>query len=77
VALEGVKAIVHPSFRGSILARTNLGGHPTSVAPCGFGEDAQPYSISFTENLFGVGDVLTKAMLWQRATDYHRRHPKL
>ena len=77
VALAGVKAIVHPSFAGSILAMTNLSGHPTFVAPCGFGEDGLPYSISFTGRLFGDADVLALAMAWQRSTDYHRRHPKL
>ena len=76
-ALAPVKAIVHPSFAGSLLAMTNLSGHPTFVAPCGFGEDGKPYSISFTGRLFGDADVLALAMGWQRATDYHLRHPKL
>jgi Asp-tRNA(Asn)/Glu-tRNA(Gln) amidotransferase A subunit family amidase len=76
-ALAGVKAIVHPSFAGSILGMTNLSGHPTFVAPCGFGDDGKPYSISFTGRLFGDADVLALAMAWQRATDYHLRHPKL
>ncbi len=76
-ALAGVKALVYPSFFGSLVAATNLSGQPTFVAPCGFNDDGTPYSISFTGKLFGDGDVLTVAMLWQRATDYHERHPKL
>lgn len=76
-ALAGVKAIVHPSFAGSILAMTNLSGHPTFVAPCGFDEDGMPYSISFTSKLFGESDILALAVAWQRSTDYHRRHPKM
>jgi Asp-tRNA(Asn)/Glu-tRNA(Gln) amidotransferase A subunit family amidase len=75
--LAGIKAIVHPSFAGSLLAMTNLSGHPTLVAPCGFGDDGKPYSISFTGRLFGEGEVLALAMAWQRSTDYHLRHPKL
>jgi len=74
---SGVRAIVHPSFAGSILAMTNLSGHPTFVAPCGFAADGTPYSVSFMGKLFGDADVLSLAMAWQTATDYHRRHPKL
>jgi Asp-tRNA(Asn)/Glu-tRNA(Gln) amidotransferase A subunit family amidase len=76
-ALAPVKAIVHPSFAGSILGMTNLSGHPTFVAPCGFEKDGTPYSISFTGRLFGDADVLALAKAWQASTDYHRRHPKL
>ncbi len=76
-ALRDVKALVHPSFAGSILGATNLSGHPTFVAPCGFREDGTPFSISFTGKLFGEGELLALAIAWQDATDYHRRHPKL
>ena len=76
-ALAGLKAIVHPSFAGSILALTNLTGHPTFVAPCGFREDGTPFSISFTGKLFGDAEILALAGAWQRTTDHHRRHPDL
>jgi Asp-tRNA(Asn)/Glu-tRNA(Gln) amidotransferase A subunit family amidase len=76
-ALAGVKAIVHPSFAGSILAMTNLSGHPTFVAPCGFREDGTPFSISFTGRLFGESELLAIAMAWQGVTDHHLKHPKL
>ena len=56
---------------------TNLTGNPTFVAPCGFGDDGKPYSISFTGKLYGDADVLALAMAWQSATHYHERHPKL
>jgi Asp-tRNA(Asn)/Glu-tRNA(Gln) amidotransferase A subunit family amidase len=72
-----VEVLVHPSFAGSILAMTNLSGHPTLVAPCGFREDGTPYSISFTGPLFGEAEVIALGLAWQRATDYHERHPKL
>lgn len=76
-ALSGVKAIVHPSFAGNLLAMTNLSGHPTFVAPCGFDQEGKPYSISFTGPLFGDAEVLALAAAWQRSTKYHERHPKL
>jgi Asp-tRNA(Asn)/Glu-tRNA(Gln) amidotransferase A subunit family amidase len=73
--LSTVKAIVHPSFAGQILAATNLSGHPTFVAPCGFSEDGLPFSISFTTRLYGESELMALAIAWQEATDYHRRHP--
>ena len=75
--LAGVQAIVHPSFAGSILAMTNLSGHPTFVAPCGFDEQGRPYSISFTGRLFGDADVLALVKAWQAETEHEDRHPKL
>jgi Asp-tRNA(Asn)/Glu-tRNA(Gln) amidotransferase A subunit family amidase len=76
-ALADVHALVHPSFALSLLAATNLSGHPTFVAPCGFREDGTPYSISYTGKLFGDADVLALAAAWQAATDHEDRHPDL
>jgi len=76
-ALAGVKAIVYPSFTGSLLAATNLTGEPTFVAPCGFREDGTPFSVSFTARLYRDEDLLALATAWQNATTYHLQHPKL
>jgi Asp-tRNA(Asn)/Glu-tRNA(Gln) amidotransferase A subunit family amidase len=76
-ALEGVRALVHPSFAGGLLSATNLSGHPTFVAPYGFREDGTPTSVSFTAPLFGETDLLMLAVAWQRATEHHLRHPEL
>jgi Asp-tRNA(Asn)/Glu-tRNA(Gln) amidotransferase A subunit family amidase len=75
--LSPLACIVHPSYAGSILAATNLSGHPTFVAPCGFDKDGKPFSVSFTGKLFGEASLLAVAMAWQRSTDYEDRHPKL
>jgi Asp-tRNA(Asn)/Glu-tRNA(Gln) amidotransferase A subunit family amidase len=74
-AMAEVDVLVHPSFAGNILSLTNLTGHPTFVAPCGFRDDGTPFSISFTGRLFGDADVLALARAWQAATDYEDRHP--
>jgi hypothetical protein len=76
-ALAGVRAIVHPSFAGQLLGMTNLSGHPTFVAPCGFDDRGKPYSVSFTGKLFGDAEVLALARAWQAATAYEDRHPEL
>jgi len=76
-ALVPVRAIVYPSFSNSLLATTNLTGHPTFVAPCGFDEQGKPYSISFTGKLFGEGSMMVLAQAWQGRTRYHQKHPEL
>ncbi len=76
-ALAEVDALVHPSYADDILALTNLTGHPTFVAPCGFRDDGTPFSISFTGKLFGETELLALVRAWQSATDHHLRHPDL
>jgi Asp-tRNA(Asn)/Glu-tRNA(Gln) amidotransferase A subunit family amidase len=73
--MKDVVAYVHPSFEGGSLSLTNLTGHPTVVAPCGFKEDGLPFSISFTGRLYDEARLLALAAAWQRGTGYHRRHP--
>jgi Asp-tRNA(Asn)/Glu-tRNA(Gln) amidotransferase A subunit family amidase len=75
-SLAEFDAVVHPSFAGNILSATNLSGHPTFVAPCGFNEDGTPFSISFTAKLFGETKLMEVARKWQAETDYHRAHPE-
>ncbi len=76
-ALAGVEACVHPSFAAGLLTMTNLTGHPTVVAPCGFREDGTPTSVSFTGRLFEDARVLRIVERWQATTDYEDRHPDL
>ena len=76
--LSGVDLFVAPTFGGSSLLLTNLTGHPCVVVPNGFRiSDGTPTSITFTGKLRGEGDVLAVAELFQRATDFHGRRPKL
>jgi Asp-tRNA(Asn)/Glu-tRNA(Gln) amidotransferase A subunit family amidase len=76
-ALASVVALVHPSYAGDVLGATNLTGHPTFVAPCGFEQDGTPYSISFTGRLFGETELMALARAWQASTDHHLQHPDL
>ena len=76
-AIADIRAIVHPSFASGLLTTTNLTGHPTFVAPCGFNDDGTPFSISFTGQLDGETDLLALARAWQSVTDHHAKHPEL
>lgn len=76
--LEGVDLLVAPTFGGDTLLLTNLTGHPCVVVPNGFRlSDGTPTSLTFTGRLFGENDLLAVADLFQRATDFHTRRPKL
>lgn len=76
--LRDVDLIVAPTFGGDALLLTNLTGHPCVVLPNGFRlSDGTPTSLTFTGRLFGENDLLAVADLFQRATDFHTRRPKL
>ena len=76
--LAGVDLFIAPTFGGSSLLLTNLTGHPCVVLPNGFRQaDGTPTSITFTGKLRGENDLLAVADLFQRATDFHVRRPKL
>jgi Asp-tRNA(Asn)/Glu-tRNA(Gln) amidotransferase A subunit family amidase len=73
----GLRALVHPSFAAGLLPATNLSGHPTLVAPCGFDEQGRPYGVCFTGPLFDESSILALADAWQRSTEHDDRHPDL
>jgi len=76
--LAGVDLFVAPTYGGRSLLLTNLTGHPCVVVPNGFRTtDGTPTSVTFTGRLRGEADVLAVADLFQRATDFHVRRPKL
>ena len=76
--LAGVDLFVAPTFGGSSLLLTNLTGHPAVVVPNGFRlSDGTPTSLTFTGRLQGESDLLAVADLFQRATDFHTRRPRL
>jgi Asp-tRNA(Asn)/Glu-tRNA(Gln) amidotransferase A subunit family amidase len=75
--MADLDAYVVPSFGGSNLLATNLTGHPAVVVPDGFRADGTPTSITFQGRLFGEAPLLALAHAYQRATDFHQRHPDL
>ena len=61
----------------SQLVATNLTGHPAVILPHGFREDGTPVSLTFLGKLFRERELLAAAHAYQRATDWHLRHPTL
>lgn len=74
--LQDVDVYISPSF-GQNLYVTNLTGHPCVVLPNGFYPSGRPTSISFMGKLFDEGKVLQVAKVFQDATDFHKKHPKI
>jgi Asp-tRNA(Asn)/Glu-tRNA(Gln) amidotransferase A subunit family amidase len=58
---------------------TNQTGHPAAIVPYGLteGEHSQPRCATIIGNLFADDKILSVAHAYQRATDWHQRHPKL
>lgn len=76
--LGDLRAFVHPSFGGPSLVMENLTGLPAIVLPSSAPvKDGAPRSITFTGRVDREEELVRLADLWQRATGFHRAHPKL
>jgi Asp-tRNA(Asn)/Glu-tRNA(Gln) amidotransferase A subunit family amidase len=75
--MRSVDVIVTPTNGGAQLTATNLTGHPAVILPHGFRADGTPVSLTFLGRLFGEEALLRVAHAYQRATDFHMKHPAL
>jgi Asp-tRNA(Asn)/Glu-tRNA(Gln) amidotransferase A subunit family amidase len=69
-------AFVSPAPGSLSLLITNLTGHPAVCVPCGFPKGL-PQSIMFTGGLYDEGAPLRVALAFEKATQWHTRHPKM
>jgi Asp-tRNA(Asn)/Glu-tRNA(Gln) amidotransferase A subunit family amidase len=58
-------------------AVNNLTGQPSVALPHGFNEKGDPTSLTFVGRVFGEAEMLAVAKLYQDATDWHLRYPRL
>lgn len=75
--MQKVDVYLSPAFGGSNLVLTNLTGHPSVVLPNGFNDDGEPTSITFMGGLFDEATLLAVAKKYQKATEFHKKHPEL
>jgi aspartyl-tRNA(Asn)/glutamyl-tRNA(Gln) amidotransferase subunit A len=61
--------------RGGYSVLGALCGVPQITVPMGFGGRGLPVGLSFTTNRFDEQTALNLAMLFQRETDWHTKHP--
>ena len=76
-ALAGVDAFVAPAGDFHSLGITNLTGHPSLVAPCGFAENQMPRAITFIGHPYDEARLIALGSAWQAVTDYHEKRPTL
>lgn len=62
---------------GDIGAAGNTAGLPALTVPNGFGEDGLPTGLQFVGRAFEENRLIAAAAAYQKATDWHRRHPDL
>ena len=69
-------AFLSPAPNSASLMITNLTGHPAIALKCGF-IDNLPASIMVTGRLYDEATMCRVALAYERATDWHQKHPSL
>jgi amidase len=54
----------------------SMSGHPTLTLPASFTAKGLPVAVQFVGKHLGEPDIVRAGRAFQRATDWHRRHPK-
>jgi aspartyl-tRNA(Asn)/glutamyl-tRNA(Gln) amidotransferase subunit A len=62
-------------FPRSNMPPFNMTGQPTLALPCGFSASGLPLSLQLAGRPFEEATVLQVGAAYERATDWHRRHP--
>ncbi|MCX6169851.1 MAG: amidase [Ignavibacteriales bacterium] len=75
--MKKVDLYIAPSWEGNNLLLTNLTGNPCVVVPTGFTDKGILTSITFMGRLFDEGKIIAFAKMFQDATDFHKKHPKM
>ena len=55
----------------------SLSGHPTLTVPAAFTSKGLPVAVQFVGKHLGEVDICRAGRAFQRATDWHRRHPRV
>lgn len=74
---ERFDVYITPTYAGGNLTYTNLSGHPSVCVPNGFNRNGLPISVTFSAQLYAEAKLLAVAKVYQDATDWHKKHPKL
>ena len=73
--MQKYHAFVTPN-RSASLTMTNLTGHPAIGVKAGFA-GGMPVCLMFTGRLYEEATILRLALAYERATDWHRKHPTM
>jgi aspartyl-tRNA(Asn)/glutamyl-tRNA(Gln) amidotransferase subunit A len=56
---------------------TNISGHPAISIPCGFTQGGLPVGLQLIGQKWGEAKLLSIALAYEDASDWHTRHPEL
>ncbi len=74
--MEKLRSVVQ-HFQGQFTIPADLAGTPTITVPCGFSESGTPYSVQFLGSRLSELNLCRIAHAYERATDWHQRHPTI
>jgi amidase len=58
-------------------APLSMSGHPTLTVPAGFTVKGLPVAVQFVGKHLGEAEICRAGRAFQRATDWHQRHPRI
>ena len=75
--IEGTEAVESARQLTRFTAPFNLAGLPALSVPCGFAGGGLPVGLQIVSKHWGEAKVLQAGHAYERATDWHNRHPNL
>ncbi|MHC4415917.1 MAG: amidase [Planctomycetota bacterium] len=75
--LDGLQAMISPSYAGSLLLITNNTGHPSLTIRAGFKDDGTPHGITLWGRLFDEGTLCRIGMALEEQLGVWGKRPEL
>ena len=74
--MEKLSSVIQ-HFQGQFTIPADLAGTPTITIPCGFSAEGSPYAVQFLGSRLSELNLCRIAHAYERATQWHQRHPTI
>jgi amidase len=74
--MEKLSSVIQ-HFQGQFTIPADLAGTPTITVPCGFSPEGSPYAVQFLGSRLSEKNLCRIAYAYERATQWHQRHPTI
>ena len=74
--MEKLSSVIQ-HFQGQFTIPADLAGTPTITVPCGFSAEGSPYAVQFLGSRLSELNLCRIAHAYERATQWHQRHPTI
>jgi amidase len=74
--MEKLRSVIQ-NFQGQFTIPADLAGTPTITVPCGFSDEGSPYAVQFLGSRLSELNLCRIAHAYERATQWHQRHPTI